>query len=72
MSTSLAAYRTVVNVETATFGTVAPHRMQRAVCDDRPARGSLPWTTGTSYCRCPWYIFAPPRRYIFTPPLTVN
>ena len=44
MSTSLAAYRTVVNVETATFGTVTPHRMQRAACDDRPASG------GVTYC----------------------
>ena len=44
MSTALAAYHRVVNVETATFGTVAPHRMQGAACDDRPARG------GVTYC----------------------
>ena len=31
---------------------------------------SLLWTTGTSYRRGPWCIFTPPRRYIFTPPLT--
>ena len=36
----------------------------------RSARGALPWTTGTSYCRSPWYNFAPPRRYIISPPLT--
>ena len=40
-----------------------------------PLRGwkldpALPWTTGTSYRRCPWYIFAPPHRYIISPPLT--
>lgn len=44
MSTSLASYRTVVNVETATFGTEPPHRMMRAVCADRPAQG------GVTYC----------------------
>ena len=38
----------------------------------RPARGALPWPTGTSYRRCPWYIFAPPRRYIISPPLTLS
>ena len=32
--------------------------------------GALPWTTGTSYRRCPWCIFTPPRRYIISPPLT--
>ena len=36
----------------------------------RPARGARPWTTRTSCRRCPWYIFAPPRRYIISPPLT--
>ena len=30
----------------------------------RPARGSLLWTKGTSYRRCSWYNFTPPRRYI--------
>ena len=44
MSASLASYRTVVNVETATFGTEPPHRMKRADRSDRPARG------GVSYC----------------------
>ena len=44
MSTSLASNRTVVNVETATFGTVAPHRMNRAVRAGRPA------CPGASYC----------------------
>ena len=44
LSTSLASYRTVVNVETAPFGTVPPHRMQRAVSDDRPA------CPGATYC----------------------
>ena len=38
----------------------------------RPARGSLPWTTGTSYRRGPWYIFAPPLWRIIPPPLTVH
>ena len=38
----------------------------------RPARGALPWTTRTSYRRSSWYIFAPPRRYIITPPLTAD
>ena len=37
----------------------------------RPARGSLPWTTGTSYRRGPWYIFTPPLWPIITPPLTL-
>ena len=36
----------------------------------RPARGSLLWATGTSYRRSPWCNFTPPRRYIFSPPLT--
>ena len=44
LSTSLASYRTVVNVETATFGTVPPHRMQRVVSDSRPA------CPGATYC----------------------
>ena len=44
MSTPLAAYRRVVNVETATFGTVPPHGMRRAACDGRPAQG------GVAYC----------------------
>ena len=44
MSASLASYRTVVNVETATFRTEPPHRMKRADRSDRPARG------GVSYC----------------------
>ena len=38
----------------------------------RPARGSLPWTTRTSYHRARGTFFAPPRRYIFPPPLTGN
>ena len=45
MSTSLASYRTIVNVETATFGTESPHRMQRAPSADRPACGG-----GATYC----------------------
>ena len=45
MSTSLASYRTVVNVETAAFGTEPPHRMPRAASADRPACGS-----GATYC----------------------
>ena len=45
MSTSLASYRTIVNVETATFGTEPPHRMQRAASADRPACGG-----GATYC----------------------
>ena len=44
MSTSLASYRTVVNVETATFGTEAPHRMRPADSTDGPACG------GATYC----------------------
>lgn len=44
MSTSLASYRTVVNVETATFGAEPPHRMKRADRSDRPAGG------GVGYC----------------------
>ena len=36
----------------------------------RPARGSLPWTTRTSYRRCPWDNFTPPHRYMISPPLT--
>ena len=38
----------------------------------RPARGSFPWTTGTSCTPRPWNVFTPPRRYIFTPPLTAR
>ena len=38
----------------------------------RPARGSLLWATGTSYRRSPWCNFTPPRRYIFSPPLTLR
>ena len=45
MSTSLASYRTIVNVGTATFGTEPPHRMPRAASADRPACGS-----GATYC----------------------
>ena len=41
---SLASFRTVVNVETATFGTVPPHRMRRAAPADRPA------CPGAAYC----------------------
>ena len=37
----------------------------------RPARGSLLWATGTSYRRSPWCNFTPPRRHIFSPPLSV-
>ena len=44
MSQSLASFRKIVNVETATFGTEPPHRMMRAVCNDRPAQG------GVTYC----------------------
>ena len=44
MSQSLASFRKVVNVETATFGTEPPHRMMRAICNDRPARA------GVTYC----------------------
>lgn len=44
MSASLASFRTVVNVETATFGAEPPHRMMRAVCDAGPTRG------GITYC----------------------
>ena len=44
MSTSLASYRTIVNVETATFGTEPPHRMRRTVCADRSER------SGATYC----------------------
>ena len=44
MSRSLASYRTVVNVESATFGAEPPHRMMRNVCADRPAQG------GVTYC----------------------
>ena len=36
----------------------------------RPARGALPWTTGTSYRRGPWCTFTPPLWRIITPPLT--
>ena len=45
MSASLASYRTVVNVETATFGTEAPHRMRPADSTDPPACGG-----GATYC----------------------
>ena len=44
MSESLASYRTVVNVETATFGTAPPHRMPRAAGTD--AAGC----PGATYC----------------------
>ena len=36
----------------------------------RPARGALPWTTGTSYRRGPWCTFTPPLWPIIPPPLT--
>ena len=36
----------------------------------RPARGSLPWDYRDKLPPRPWCTFTPPRRYIFTPPLT--
>ena len=44
MSTTLASCRTVVNVETATFGAESPHRMRPADPSDRAACG------GATYC----------------------
>lgn len=41
MSESLASFRVVVNVETATFGAEPPHRMKRADRFDRSARGGV-------------------------------
>ena len=38
----------------------------------RPARGSLPWTTGTSCHPDPGALLRRQRRYIFTPPLTAQ
>ena len=35
------------------------------------ARG-LPMDYGDKLPPRPWYVFTPPRRYIFTPPLTVH
>ena len=36
----------------------------------RPARGVPPMDYADKLPPSPWYIFAPPRRYIFPPPLT--
>ena len=44
MSATLASYRRVVNVESATFGTVPPHRMPRAAGADGSG------CPGATYC----------------------